>query len=90
MSKKSKNIQSGSEPFKQSFENLSIIRDLAVALEYMRSECEHSKTKAHQRAASVASRVLNEHKDKVLGFQGEGYWNEVKSVAALYAVSNEE
>ena len=90
MSKKAKKIQSGSEPFKQSFENLSIIRDLAVALEYMRAACEHSKTKAHQRAASVATRVLNEHKEKVLGFQGEGYWQEVKAVEGRYAVSNEE
>lgn len=62
------------------------LRELMLALEYLRRACEHAEGKDKheflhlQAAMSVGCRVLAKHGHLLEDFQGEPYWQEVRSL----------
>lgn len=57
-----------------------VVRDLMLALEYLRYACEHAEGKKAadrkmlSRAMSVGTRVVAKHKDLLKDYQMESYW----------------
>ncbi len=71
-----------------------VVRELMVALEYLRFACEHAEGKNAKerrmlsRAMSVGIRVGAKHKDLLGDYQRETYWEEVWGIPAKVGLPN--
>lgn len=62
----------------------AIVQDMAVALELLRSICEHAEARTDQThtGMSVGIRTLARHSRHIKDFGGDGYWQRVRDLAA--------
>lgn len=70
-----------------------VVRDLMLALEYLRYACEHSEGKRKidrdrlTRAMSVGSRITSRHAHLISDYQRGSYWEEMWEMPASVGLS---